>query len=150
MPIKIASNHVNSPTSVAQARYSQSLNIGLWLVQVLLFITFTGTAVWKLLTPIPQLAAMIPWAGQVSPAFMYATAVVDLCGGVGVLLPALTRIRPGLTALAALGCAALQLCAIVFHLSRGEGANTPFNFLLVGLSLFVFWGRRSKAPLLPR
>jgi len=51
--------------------------------------------------------------------------------------------------LAALGCAALQLCAIVFHFSRGEGANTPFNFLLVALSLFVFWGRR-KAPVLSR
>jgi hypothetical protein len=32
----------------------------------------------------------------------------------------------------------------VFHFSRGEGAHTPFNFLLVALSLFVFWGRRPK------
>ena len=128
----------------------QALNTGLWVVQVLLFITFAGTALWKVLTPIPQLAAMIPWAGQVPAAFMYGTAVFDLLGGVGVLLPALTRIKPGLTAPAALGCAALQICAIVFHLSRGEAVNTPFNFLLVALSLFVAWGRRSKAPILPR
>lgn len=93
-------------------------------------------------TPVPKLAAMIPWAGQVPVAFLYATAVADLCGGLGVLLPMLTRIRPGLTALAALGCAALQVCAIVFHLSRGEAANTPFNVLLLALSLFVFFGRR--------
>jgi hypothetical protein len=93
---------------------------------------------------------MIPWAGQVPPAFMYATGLIDLAGGLGVLLPALARIKPGLTVLAALGCAALQLCAIVFHFSRGEGANTPFNFLLVALSLFVFWGRRSKVPILSR
>lgn len=97
-----------------------------------------------------RLAEMIPWAGQVPAAFMYATALIDLCGGLGVLLPALTRIKPGLVVLAALGCAALQICAIVFHLSRGEGANTPFNFLLVALSLFVAWGRRSQAPILPR
>jgi hypothetical protein len=40
--------------------------------------------------------------------------------------------------------------AIVFHFSRGEGLNTPFNFLLVALSLFVAWGRRSKASISPR
>jgi hypothetical protein len=82
----------------------------------------------------------------VPAAFLDATAIFDLCGGVGILLPAVTRIKPGLTVLAALGCAALQLCAIVFHLSRGEAANTPFNFLLVGLAVFVAWGRRFRAP----
>jgi len=140
--------HVNAPRPIA-AQPSKVLNIGLWLVQVLLFITFTGTAVWKIVTPIPKLAALIPWAGQVPPAFMYATGVIDLCGGLGILLPTLTRIKPGLTVLAALGCAALQLCAIVFHVSRGEAANTPFNFVLVALSLFVAWGRRTQ-PSAPR
>lgn len=141
---------MNSRSLSAAPAAHQALNTGLWVVQVLLFITFAGTALWKVLTPIPQLAAMIPWAGQVPAAFMYGTAAIDLLGGVGVLLPALTRIKPGLTAPAALGCAALQICAIVFHLSRGEAVNTPFNFLLVALSLFVAWGRRSKAPILPR
>jgi hypothetical protein len=111
---------------------------------------FAGTGVWKLATPIPQLEALIPWAGQVSPAFLYAIAVIDLLGGVGVVLPSITRIKPRLTVLAALGCALLQLCAIVFHLSRGEAANTPFNFLLVALSVFVAWGRWSKVPIAPR
>jgi len=125
---------------------SRALSFSLWSVQVLLALLFVGTGVWKLLTPISRLAEMIPWAGQVAPAFLYATAVVDLAGGLGVVLPWLTRIRPGLTVLAALGCAALQVCAIVFHVSRGEAANTPFNVLLVALSLFVAWGRRSRAP----
>jgi len=40
--------------------------------------------------------------------------------------------------------------AIVFHFSRGEALNTPFNFLLVALSLFVAWGRWSKAAIPPR
>jgi hypothetical protein len=94
-------------------RISKGLHVGLWLVQGLLGLTFAGTGIWKLVTPIPTL-----------------------------VLPSLTRIKPGLTALAALGCAALQASAVVFHFSRGEGANTPFNFLLVALSLFVAWGRR--------
>lgn len=118
------------------------MNRALWIVQGLLSILFVGTALWKVLTPIAKLAAMIPWAGQVSPSFLYLTALFDLLGGLGVLLPSLTRIKPWLTPLAGVGCGALQVFAIVFHLSRGEAANTPFNFLLVALSAFVAWGRR--------
>ena len=132
----------NSPNANS-ARPSKGLNLGLWIAQGLLALMFVGGGVWKLVTPIPQLAALIPWAGQVSPALLYTTATFDLLGGLGVLLPSLTRIKPGLTVLAAVGCAALQVAAILFHLSRGEGANTPFNFLLVGLALFVAWGRRA-------
>jgi hypothetical protein len=129
---------------------SKVLGASLWIVQGLLALTFVGTGIWKVATPIPTLAAAMPWMGQVSPGFLYFTAVCDALGGIGVLLPSLTRIKPGLTVLAALGCVVLQASAIVFHVSRGEGANTPFNFLLVALSLFVAWGRRSKAPISPR
>jgi len=129
---------------------SKSIRVSLWIVQALLFLLFAGTGVWKLATPVAQLAAKMPWMGQVPRAFLQATGVIDLFGGVGILLPSLTRIQPRLTLLAALGCAALQVCAIVFHISRGEAGSTPFNVVLVGLSLFVFWGRRSKAPVQPR
>lgn len=122
-------------------RRSKALHVTLWIVQILLGITFVGTGLWKLLTPIATLAAMIPWAGQSSPALLYSTAVFDLLGGLGVVLPTLTRIKPGLTVAAAIGCVALQGSAVVFHFSRGEAANTPFNFFLVALALFVAWGR---------
>lgn len=119
----------------------------LWIIQGLLSLTFVGTGIWKLVTPIPELGAKMPWMGQVSPSFLYVTAVFDILGGLGILLPSVTRIQPRLAVLAALGCAALQASAIVFHVSRGEAANTPFNFLLVALALFVAWGRRAKAPI---
>ena len=118
-------------------------NASLWAVQILLGVMFAGTGAWKLLTPIPKLAAVFPWMGQVPPAFLDFTAVADLLGGLGLVLPMLTKIKPRLTWVAALGCALLQIAAIVFHFSRGEGANTPFNLILVVLSLFVFWGRRA-------
>ena len=133
--------------TIAHAQPSRILHLSLWAVQALLGVLFIATGVWKLLTPVPKLAAMIPWAGQVPEGFLQATAVIDLLGGIGVLLPALVRIKPGLTITSALGCALLQACAIIFHLSRGEVLNTPFNFLLVGLSLFVAWGRRYRAPI---
>jgi hypothetical protein len=129
---------------------SKGLHIGLWVVQGLLALTFVGTGLWKLTTPIAELAAKMPWMGQVSPGFLYATAAFDLLGGLGILLPSVTRIKPGLAVLGALGCAALMTGAVIFHVSRGEAANTPFNFFLITLSLFVAWGRRSQAPIAPR
>ena len=134
-------------TASAQPRTtppSRGLNIGLWVVQWFLALTFVGTGVWKLATPIYALARMIPWAGEVSPGFLYFTAAADLAGGFGLVLPSLTRIKPRLVVAAALGCVALQVSAVVFHFSRGEAANTPFNFLLIALALFVAWGRRSS------
>lgn len=101
------------------------------------------------MTPIATLAALWPWAGD-HPGLVRGTGVIDLVGGLGLVLPALTRIRPGLTVLAAAGLAALQVGAIVFHVARGEVANTPVNFVLLALALFVFWGRRTKAPIAPR
>ena len=126
------------------------MNKALWIVQVLLGVMLAGTGLWKLATPIPELASKMPWMGEVSPAFLYTTAAFDLLGGVGVVLPSLTRIKPGLAVLAAIGCAALMLAAIVFHVSRGEAAITPFNVFVLALALFVAWGRHSKAPIAPR
>jgi uncharacterized membrane protein YphA (DoxX/SURF4 family) len=126
---------------------SQRLNLALWIVQGLLALTFVGGGIWKLATPLGAIAEMMPWAGQVPSSFFHATAVIDILGGLGVVLPTLARRAPGLTVLAAIGCAALQVSAIVFHLSRGEAANTPFNFLLLALSLFVAWGRSAASPL---
>ena len=129
---------------------SPTLNLVLWIVQGLLAVMYIGTAFWKVLTPIPTLAGMIPWAGQVAPAFLYFTGLADLAGGLGLILPDATRILPRLTVAAAVGTVALQVSAIVFHFSRGEYGNTPFNFFLVGAGLFVAWGRLVKAPITPR
>jgi hypothetical protein len=125
----------------------RGLHLGLWIAQALLGLTFVGGAIWKVATPLGDIAKLMPWAGQVSPAFFYMTALFDFLGGLGVVLPAATRIQPRLTVGAAWGCVALQVCAIAFHFSRGEAANTPFNFVLVGLSLFVAWGRHKRAPI---
>jgi drug/metabolite transporter (DMT)-like permease len=108
-----------------------------------------GTGVFKLITPIATLAAMWPWAGE-HPGLLRFAGVVDLLGGLGLVLPGLTGIQPGLMRLAALGCALLMVCAIAFHIARGEAANTPFNFVLLVLVLFVWWGRRPTALIAPR
>ncbi|MGJ4943711.1 DoxX family protein [Bradyrhizobium sp. HKCCYLS1011] len=139
-----------STTTLAPAQSSLALRIGLWIAQGLIFVAFGSAGLIKLFTPIPQLAAMMPWAGDYSETFVRVIGLIDLAGAVGILLPALTRIMPALTVLAALGCAVLQVFAMTFHISRGEAAVTPINLVLLALALFVLWGRSRKAPILPR
>ncbi|SFU37921.1 DoxX-like family protein [Bradyrhizobium arachidis] len=141
---------MSATTTLETATPGRALRIGLWAGQVLIAFVFISAGFVKLTTPIPQLAAMMPWAGQYSETFVRSIALVDLAGGIGIILPALTRILPRLTVLAALGCAVLQVIALVFHLSRGEAPVTPLNVVLLALSLFVLWGRSRKAPIAPR
>lgn len=133
----------------SQSKKTKTLHIILWITQALLALLFISTGIFKLVTPVSTIAGMWPWAGEY-PNLLRVTGIFDLGGGIGLILPALTGIKPGLTVVAALGCAALQLSAIVFHFSRGEATNTPFNFVMLGFVLFVFWGRGTKAPINPR
>lgn len=135
----------NANESPEQA--ARGLNAALWAVQTLLFLLFAGGAVWKVVTPRHEIAEMMPWVGEVPAAFFYGTAALDFLGGVGVLLPAVTRVRPELTPWAALGCALLMAAAAIFHTQRGEASDTPFNYVLLVLSSFVYFGRRYRVPI---
>lgn len=127
-----------------------ALSVTLWVVQILLALMFIASGLWKLLTPIEQLAESFPWVGEVSAVLVRGTSLLDVVGGLGLLLPSVTRIRPRVAVAAAIGCAALQLGAIVFHVSRGEVADIPFNLVLLTLALFVAWGRNTADPVAPR
>ena len=126
------------------------LQIALWVAQILVFVPFCLFGSMKLFMPIEQLAAMWAWPGAVPAWFLHLTGLLDVAGGLGILLPAVTRIHPKLTVLAALGCALLQIAAIVFHSSRGEFPALPLNFILLALSIFVLWGRAKRAPITAR
>lgn len=137
-------------TTTAKPPTPTGLTVALWTAQILLALMLIGGGLFKLVTPITQLAEVFPWAGDVPPGVVYAAAAFDVLGGLGVLLPSLTRIAPWLTVVAALGCVALLATAAVFHLTRGEAADTPIAFVLIALALFVAWGRRTRAPISAR
>lgn len=126
-----------------QHKPSKALHIALWVVQGLMAVTLLWAASVKLFQPVAQVAAMWPWAGEVPVAVLKLTAVVDLLGGLGLILPSLLRVQPRLTALAAVGIVVLMLCASVFHIARGEGSQIGFNIVFGVLAMFVAWGRFS-------
>lgn len=126
------------------------LRIGIWLAQFVAAGLFCMSGIMKLTTPIPELSVMMPWTGELSPTFVRLIGLVDLAGGLGLILPSLTRILPPLTVIAALCCIVLQILAAGFHSFRGEFAVLPLNALLLGLAIFIFWGRAKQAPIAPR
>lgn len=123
----------------------KALNITLWIVQLLLAASLLWAAWMKLMTPIDKLAAMWPWAGQVSPALVKFTGTIDLLGALGLILPTLTRIRPKLTAFTAFMVIILMTAAIAFHVSRGESSVIGVNIIFAIMAVFVMWGRNRWA-----
>jgi hypothetical protein len=136
--------------TTTHATAGKGLHVGLWVVQGLLAAAFGMAGAMKAFTPIPELAASLPWAAEVPAALVRFIGVAELAGALGLVLPAATRIQPRLTALAASGIVLVMLLASLFHLSRGEAGALPVNFVLGGLAAFVAWGRARKAPIASR
>lgn len=126
-------------------------NVGLWVAQVLLALFYFYAGFNKVSQPIEALAAMNMGFVLFVPEWLTRfIGVAELLGALGLILPALTRILPRLTMLAALGLSAIQVLAVLLHASRGEFAVLPLNAVLIALSLFVLWGRERKAPIAAR
>jgi hypothetical protein len=126
---------------------ARGLHIALWIVQGLLFIAFGMAGLLKLGSPLDQLAQKMSWVSALPPWVVRFIGLSELSGALGMVLPSLTRIRPGLTALAGLGLAVVMLLAAALHLSRGELNHLPVNLVLGGLAALVAWGRGRARPI---
>lgn len=114
-------------------------------------VRFAG--VLKMTQPLDVLTAGFVWPGDLPGWLVRFIGVSEFAGAVGLLLPALTRIRPSLTALAAAGLALVMLLAAFFHISRGGvfcAWNQPGIRSDGAMAVFVAWGRSKKAPIHPR
>jgi hypothetical protein len=118
-----------------------TLEFGIWVATAPLFVLY---GVIKTFFPIPRLATMLGWPGDVPVWVVRLIGVAEIAGPLGLVLPALTGVLPWLAPLAALGLALIQVLAIGFHARRHETAETlPRNLVLLALSLFVLWSRWS-------
>lgn len=128
---------------------SQAMNVALWITQLLLAAAFGMAGAMKATTPIAELAPKMPWVANL-PHLVRFIGASELAGALGLLLPALTRIKPWLTPLAAVGLTVVMVLAAAFHVSRGEYSVLPIPLLLGALAAFVAWGRTRKAPIAAR
>ncbi len=123
------------------------MNILLWIIQALLSLLFLFAGIMKFLMPVAEMQKGAP---VVFPAwFFYFIGACEILGGIGLILPFLLRIKPGLTPLAAVGLGIITLGAtIVTAMGSVPMAVTPFVVCL--LSFFVAYGRWRLVPTSPR
>lgn len=120
-----------------------SLNIILWIFQILLAVTFIWAGAMKLFQP-----SELPWLWvKENPGLVTISGIFDLLAGFGLTLPSLLRVQPKMTIYAAYGTIALMISASIFHIIRGEANQIGFNIFILLSAIFIAWGRLKKAPI---
>ena len=119
------------------------MTLALWIVQVLLALLFVFAGGIKLVLPLDQLAGPFPLPGP----FLRFIGAAELLGGLGLILPAALRIRPGLTPLAAAGLVIIMIGATVITLLGREFGGAAISFVVGVLAVFVAYGRWRLAPI---
>jgi uncharacterized membrane protein YphA (DoxX/SURF4 family) len=120
------------------------MNYALWIIQWLLALLFLFAGGMKLVLPIEEMTKQMPL--PLPGLFLRFTGVVEVLGAIGLILPWLLRIRPGLTPLAAAGLAIIMIGATVYTLAAGDFTAALISLLVGLLSAFVAYGRWRLTP----
>ena len=124
-------------------------NILLWVLQVIFGVYFIVVGVTHFIVP-EGLPAQMEWMYEMSDTMHVIVGIAEILGGLGLILPAATRIRPELTVWAALGLVAVMVGAIVYHVAREEWASVPTNVVIAAIVGFIAYGRARLEPIEPR
>ncbi|MFI9551542.1 DoxX family protein [Nonomuraea endophytica] len=127
-----------------------SLNGALWTLQILWGFFFAGSGFGKVLLYDGALYEAAPravaWYAAVPQSLIVFIGVVEVLGGIGLILPAMTGVKRKLTPLAAAGLALTMVLAAAFHLMRGEYGLIPANLVLGAVAAFIAIGRWNLRP----
>src|SRR6266540_7298476 len=118
------------------------MTYALWIVQGLLAALFLFAGVMKLVLPLDKLVGPVAVPGL----FLRFIGVAETLGALGLILPGLLRIRPGLTPLAAAGLVIIMIGATVVMWAGGMVAVALMNVVVALLAAFVAYGRWRLAP----
>ena len=109
----------------------------LWIIQVLLALLFLFAGGMKLILPIDKMTGPVALPGW----FLRFIGVTEVLGGLGLILPTLTRIRPGLTPLAACGLVIIMIGATVVTVIGGDVWPALLPVVVGLLLVFVAYNR---------
>ena len=78
------------------------MNRALWITQISLGVYFVAIGVMHFIVP-PGLPVPMAWMYDLQPWMHWVSGIAEILGGIGLILPSLTRIKPQLTVWAGLG-----------------------------------------------
>lgn len=117
----------------------------LWTLQILVAALFLFAGGVKLLTPVEEMLKQMP--SPLPGWFLQFIGVCEVLGGVGLILPAALRIKPGLTPLAASGLVIIMIGATVLTIAGGMGSTAAFSAVVGILAAFIAYGRWRLVPI---
>ncbi len=121
-------------------------NTVLWIVQGLLAAVFLMSGGMKFAMSAEQMIEQTKAAGGVMlpVAFVRFIGACEILGGIGLVVPWLTGIRPGLTPLAAAGLVIIMIGASVLNAMSAIPAVAGLTVVLGALALAVALERRKQ------
>jgi uncharacterized membrane protein len=120
-----------------------------WVVQVGLGIYFVAIGLMHF-SVTEGLPDQMAWMYDLPTWLHVASGTAEILGGLGLVLPAATRVRPHLTPLAAAGLAIVMVLAALWHVPRGEIPNVAVTLVLAVVLTWLAWVRWSSRPITPR
>jgi uncharacterized membrane protein YphA (DoxX/SURF4 family) len=144
-------------TSVAAAGTRRlrevTMKTALWTLQVLWGVFFSVTGFGKVFWYKPalwnQALHEVPWFSAVALGLLIFIGVCEFLGGIGLILPAITRVKTKLTPIAAIGLTLIMILAAGFHIVRGEYTFMITNLVLGGVTAFIAYERLFVRPIAP-
>jgi hypothetical protein len=125
-------------------RNANKLNVTLWVLQVLLALFFgLGSGLPKLVLPLDTLPMPIP----LPDLALRLIGVAEILGALGLVLPGITHIRPGLTPLAAAGLVLVTIGATIYQFAAGQPESSVFAIVIGLIAAFIAYGRWHLVPL---
>jgi hypothetical protein len=129
------------------------MQTALWTTQVLWGIFFSLNGFGKICCIDQDLwnqsVRQVAWFAAIPRPLFIFIGVCEFLGGIGLILPALTGVKPRLTPLAGLGLTLVMCLAAVFHVVRGEFVLVPVNVILGAVAAFIAYGRGFVRPVAP-
>jgi len=123
------------------------MNVLLWTFQVLLAAAFLAHGCLLLAPPADIMAQM---NASFPRGFWIFLGIAEILAAVGLTLPGITRILPGLVPLAAGGIMFVMISATIFHVMRGEMSSAAITLILLAMASFVAYMRWRVNPIQAR
>lgn len=111
--------------------------IAYWIVAGLLAVFYLYSGGIKLFRSKDALRPMMGWVDDMPFAAVRLIGLLEVLGAIGLILPPLTGILPGLALAAAIGLVVVQVGAGIVHLRRRE--PVWMNLVLAVLAAVAVW-----------
>lgn len=120
------------------------MDMALWIVAAVLAVAYLGSGGGKLILSKEKIAGFgssAKWVEDFSPGSVKAIGALEVLGAIGLILPAVVDIAPGLVPVAALGLVLIMTGAVVLRIRRHEFKLMLADLTYLVMAGFVAWGR---------